>query len=150
MVSCKKCARTEIVKNGLVRGKQRYRCKTCGCNFVRGDERTDSHALVKRALAVLLYAIGKGSLRFIARLFGVTPAAVLKWIRREAADLEYPAIPGDLREMEFDEMWHFLRSKKTNDGFSKPWIVLPVELSPGWSAVVMLPPSPNSTRRSNT
>ena len=30
---CKGCGSEEHVKNGLMRGKQRYRCKACGLNF---------------------------------------------------------------------------------------------------------------------
>ena len=30
---CKGCGGEEHVKNGLMRGKQRYRCKACGLNF---------------------------------------------------------------------------------------------------------------------
>ena len=110
-VVCKRCGEGGAVKNGFVRGKQRYRCKSCGCNFVLGDERVDPHGSAKRALAALLYSVGKGSFRFIARLFGVTPAAVLRWVQREATDLDEPPVTGSIREMEFDEMWHFLRSK---------------------------------------
>ena len=31
MVKCKKCKSENIVKNGKVRGKQRYLCKDCRC-----------------------------------------------------------------------------------------------------------------------
>lgn len=30
MEECKNCKSTETVKNGLVRQKQRYKCKSCG------------------------------------------------------------------------------------------------------------------------
>lgn len=150
MITCKKCRQAATVKNGLVRGKQRYRCKACGCNFVEGDARVDPHAAAKRAWAVLLYAVGKGSLRFIARLLKVSPAAVWTWVRREAADLTYPSIAPTIREMEFDEMWHFLRSKKAHAGSSRRWIVLSVARLPGWSAIVMRPPLPASTTGSST
>jgi hypothetical protein len=105
---------------------------------------------VKRAFAVILYALGKSSYGFIAKLFGVTPPAVQKWLQREADLLDAPEIPGTIREMEFDEMWHFIGSKKTKSGSSKPWIVLQSEPWPGLSAVVMLQPSSGSTRKSNT
>jgi transposase len=150
MIGCKNCGVCRCVKNGIVRGKQRYKCKGCGYNFVLGDGRADPHAAVKRAFAVILYSVGKGSYGFIAKLFGVTPAAVLKWIRQEAAALQVPEISGSVREMEFDEMWHFIGSKKTRNGSSKPWIVLQGEPSPGLSAVVMLQPSDDSTTRSGT
>ncbi len=59
MDACKNCGKTEIVKNGRVRGKQRYKCKGCGYNFVTGDGRVDTDAAVKRAFAVILYSVGK-------------------------------------------------------------------------------------------
>lgn len=147
MELCKNCGGGGIVKNGVVRGKQRYKCKGCGYNFVAGDGRVDPNAAVKRAFAVILYSLGKGSYGFIAKLFGVTPPAVLKWIRAEAVGLQAPAISGAIREMEFDEMWHFIQSKKTKNGSSKPWIVLQGAPWPGCSAVVMLQPSDGSTTK---
>jgi predicted transcriptional regulator len=67
---------------------------------------------VKRAFAVILYALGKSSYGFIAKLFGVTPPAVQKWLKQEAEILKEPEISAEIREMEFDEMWHFVGSKK--------------------------------------
>lgn len=32
-LACKRCGSEEHTKNGLMRGKQRYRCKACGLNF---------------------------------------------------------------------------------------------------------------------
>ena len=32
-IICKRCQATDYVKNGTVRGLQRYRCGACGCNF---------------------------------------------------------------------------------------------------------------------
>jgi transposase len=150
MNRCKQCDGKDFVKNGFVRGQQRYRCKSCGLNFVVGDKRVKEDTAIKRAFAVILYSLGKSSYGFIAKLFGVTRPAVQKWLRREADLLGTPEIPVTIKEMEFDEMWHFIGSKKTNSGSSRPWIVLHGELSPGFSAVVMLQPSSGSTTKSNT
>ena len=149
MLNCKNCEDKQIVKNGIVRQQQRYRCKSCGYNFVLGDKRVKLDTAVKRAFAVILYALGKSSYGFIAKLFGVTPPAVQKWLKKEAEILKEPEISAEITEMEFDEMWHFVGSKKTKNGLSKPWIVLHGELWPGLSAVVMLQPSSGSTTRSN-
>jgi transposase-like protein len=149
VVWCKSCGCERVVKNGLVRDKQRYRCKDCGYNFVEGDERFKAETAIKRAFAVILYSVGKSSYGFIARLFGVTPAAVQKWLKQEADLLDEPEISGDMREMEFDEMWHFIGSKKTKNGSSKQWIMLQAEPLPGLQAVVMLQPSDGSTTRSS-
>jgi len=38
-LKCKNCGSIKYVKNGKVRGLQRYRCKECKYNFVEGDRR---------------------------------------------------------------------------------------------------------------
>ena len=58
-------------------------------------------------MAVTLYTLGL-SIRAIARLIGVSPTAVLKWIKTFAkTHYEKPA-PGDAIIVELDEMWHYL------------------------------------------
>ncbi|OYW90276.1 MAG: hypothetical protein B7Z18_11660 [Alishewanella sp. 32-51-5] len=54
---------------------------------------------------------------------------------------------GEIKEIEFDEMWHFIQSKKTKNGSSKQWIVAQGELLPGLSAIVMLQPLGDSTTK---
>ena len=59
------------------------------------------------------------SIRAIAGLIGVSPTAVLKWIKTFAkTHYEKPA-PGDAIIVELDEMWHYLGSKKTSYGSGK-------------------------------
>jgi transposase len=50
---CKRCGSEEQVKNGLLRSKQRYRCKGCGLNFT--DRPARGKPLALKATAVLLY-----------------------------------------------------------------------------------------------
>jgi transposase len=64
----KSCGSTSYVKNGFVRGLQRYRCKTCGCNFTATQKRGRSEAF--KALAILLYRLGKVSFPGSGRLLG--------------------------------------------------------------------------------
>ena len=49
---CKRCGSEEQVRNGLMRSKQRYRCKACGLNFT--DTPARGKPLAMRATAVLL------------------------------------------------------------------------------------------------
>ena len=93
MSNCKNCHSSEVTKNGFVRSKQRYRCKTCGYNFVEGDERTNPQTTIKRAFAVILYSLAKASYGTIANLFNVSPSTVQKWLAKEAALLSEPEIP---------------------------------------------------------
>ena len=39
MDHCKYCGHQSFVKNGFVRGFQRYRCRSCGRNQIEGDRR---------------------------------------------------------------------------------------------------------------
>ena len=56
IIKCPKCKSVNIVKNGIVRGKQRYKCKSCNYNFVR---KLPSKELVRmKALSTLINALG--------------------------------------------------------------------------------------------
>ena len=145
MSCCKKCHGKEFIKNGKIRGHQRYKRKNCTFNFIEGDRRSKPETAAKRALAVILYSLGKASYGFIAKLFSVTRATVLKWIRKEGALIEQPRVPSNIEEMEFDEMWHFIGSKKTKSGLSKPWIVVQKNSWHGFSVIVALQRLKNST-----
>lgn len=149
MVQCKRCDCKSFIKNGFVRGIQRYRCKGCGLNFVDGDARVKASTVVKRALCVILYALGKASFNMLGKILGHSPSIVYRWIKQEMAAVTEPVIPNTIKEMEFDEMWHFVGSKKTNCGSSRQWIVAQGELLHGLSAVVMLQPSEDSTKKLN-
>ncbi len=81
----------------------------------------------------------------LGKIFGHSPALIYRWVRKEMSALPDPKVSGDIREMEFDEMWHFGGSKKTKSGSSKPWIVAQGELLPGSSVIVMLQPLKNFT-----
>ncbi len=113
---CPKCQSIEVVKNGKVQEKQRYKCKSCSLQFTRLTPR--GRPAQEKAMAVTLYTLGL-SIRAIARLIGVSPTAVLKWIKTFAkTHYEKPA-PGDAIIVELDEMWHYLGSKKTSYGSGK-------------------------------
>ena len=141
MPRCKNCTSERAVRNGTVRGKQRYLCKECGFNFVEGDARTNEKITAKKAMLILLYSLGKASFNLLARLFDTWPSQVYRWVVQEGLSLPEQEVPGTIKEMEFDEMWHFIGSKKTSFGSSKPLIVAEGELWPGCSAIVILRPS---------
>ena len=113
---CPKCQSIEVVKNGKVQGKQKDKYKSCSLQFTRLTPR--GRPAQEKAMAVTLYTLGL-SIRAIARLIGVSPTAVLKWIKTFAkTHYEKPA-PGDAIIVELDEMWHYLGSKKTSYGSGK-------------------------------
>lgn len=147
MPKCKNCGSEKSVKNGIVREKQRYRCKECGCNFREGDGRTNEKIAAKKAMCILLYAMTKGSYRMIGRILNIDHTLVYRWIRDFGQSLSEPKVSGEITEIEFYEMWHFIQSKKENFGLSKRWTVAHGELWPGYSAVVILQPLDGFTTR---
>jgi transposase len=144
MSVCKNCKSDRVIKNGIVRGKQRYKCKDCAYNFVIGDARSNEQIVAKKAMCVILYSLGKGSFNMLAKIFNTWPSLVYRWILEAGAKLPEQSVSGDIKEMEFDEMWHFIHSKKGKFGSSKPLIVAHGELWHGCSAVVILQHSNDS------
>ena len=145
MLECKNCKSERVVKGGKVRGKQRYKCKECGYFFVNGDERTNEKIAALKALCVLIYSLGKGSYNMMGKLFGRNRSLIYRWIREAGLNTAEPTINGEITQIEFDEMWHFIQRKKENFGSSKPLTVAAGELSPGFSVVVIAQHSGGST-----
>jgi len=138
MPECKNCKASNATKSGFVRGKQRYRCRECGCHFVRGDARTNTQIASKKALCVLFYCLGKTSFNMLGHLLDIWPSQVYRWVSAVGATAPDPAVSGEIKEMEFDEMWHFLKKKRENTGSSRPWTVAHGEPWPGCSVTVTL------------
>jgi transposase-like protein len=149
-IKCKKCGSNKHVKNGNVRGEQRYLCKECGCNFIEIDRRVRIENAPLKALCVLLYSLCKGTFRGMGEVCGVAHTSVYRWVKTVAEGLPEPEITAKIQDIEIDEMWHFLRSKKTNDGSSRQWIVGPAILSHGLSVVVILQQSKDFTPNLST
>jgi transposase len=136
---CKRCGGEEHVKNGLMRGKQRYRCKACGLNFT--DTPPRGMPLRVKVTAVLLYVSGL-SMNRTAKLLGVSTPTVMAWIERFAeVYAQKPEPEGRAVVVELDEMWHFLKKRPTSSGPGRLGIVLQAGSSTGSWAVVIGPRS---------
>ncbi len=123
---CPQCGLSHTKKNGHTHyGKQNYRCKGCGRQFVLDSQRIDEAArtLVKKLLLERL------SLRGICRTFGFS----LGWLLQFMTEV-YDQLPDDLcvqpvspdrriqllrLEAEADELWSFVGNKA-----HKQWVWL--------------------------
>ena len=72
-----KCGSAKVVKNGMAVNKQRYKCCSCGYQFTRNTPRGKS--ISTKLLAHGLYECGM-TMRQVARLTGVTPQTISRWI----------------------------------------------------------------------
>ncbi len=135
---CKRCGGEENVKNGFMRGKQRYRCKGCGLNFT--DTPPRGMPLAMKVTAVLLYVSGL-SMNRTAKLLGVSTPTVMAWIERFAeVYAQKPEPEGRAVVVELDEMWHYLKKSGTSSGSGRLGIVLRGVWLTGSAAVVTPPP----------
>jgi transposase-like protein len=121
MCKCKFCKSDICIKYGKARGEQRYKCKICEKTFIRGDKRVIRNEVAEN-LAIVLYSTGKASYRFIGKLLGISYFAVYKWIKDCAEKYGEVKIRQEVREIEIDEMWHFIQKKVTSAGYLRQWI----------------------------
>ena len=134
---CKRCGSEECVKNGLMRGKQRFLCKACGLNFT--DTPARGKPLAMKAAAVLLYVSGL-SMNRTAKLLGVSTPTVQAWLEQfAAAYAQKPEPEGRAVVIELDEMWHYLKKSQSRCGSGRLGIVLQGDWWTGNAAVVTEP-----------
>src|ERR671913_903109 len=139
---CKRCGSGEHVKNGFMKGLQRYRCEACGLNFT--DTPPRGMPLRLKVEAVLLYLSGL-SMNRTAELLGVSTPTLQAWIERFAqVYAQKPEPEGRAVVVELDEMWHFLKKRPTSSGSGRLGIVLQAEWLTGSAAVVTGPLSTSS------
>ena len=134
---CKRCGSEEQVKNGLMRSKQRYRCKACGLNFT--DTPARGKPLAMKATAVLLYVSGL-SMNRTAKLLGVSTPTIQAWLEQFAAAYALKPEPaGRAVVIELDEMWHYVKKSPSRSGSGRLGIVLQGSWWTGSAAVVTRP-----------
>jgi transposase-like protein len=115
-MKCPKCSCEESVKSGIIKGRQRYKCKECGCNYTVAIKSTAKPKSLKRE-ALHLYLEGLG-FRSIGRFLGVSNVSVLNWIKsfgREVQELNSES--QEIEMVEVDEMHSYIGSKKNTVGF---------------------------------
>lgn len=78
-IKCKNCLSDNLVKSGIVLGKQRFKCKDCNSNFRAGDERKKYSNDFK--LKVVKWSLEGAGIRSISRMENVSAPLILKWIK---------------------------------------------------------------------
>lgn len=79
ILACPKCQDNQIVKSGVIKGRQRYVCKNCNYYFTvnKIGKKIDNYYVTK---ALQLYLEGL-SYREIERIIGVSHVTVSNWIK---------------------------------------------------------------------
>lgn len=135
-IHCPQCKATDIIKNGFVKGRQRFKCKHCNYQFTKRSQERGKPLWMKLE-AVLMYLSGM-SMNAAAQILGVSAQSVLNWVREFGeANYEKP-VPESAIVIELDELWHFIQSKKTSYGSGKHMSVILGDSSTGnWEIVIV-------------
>ncbi len=77
---CPKCGSNQYSKAGIVKKRQRFKCKDCGYFFTvsKAGKEIDSYYVIK---ALQLYIEGV-SYREIERILGVSHVSVMNWVKK--------------------------------------------------------------------
>ena len=108
MTTCPKCKSVDCIKDGIVGGRQRYQCKSCGYRHTVAykwySEEVKQHALK-------LYLDGLG-FRAIARVLNCSHVTIYQWIKQSGEKARLDLKATEIAVVEMDE-GHRLLVKKT-------------------------------------
>ena len=112
-MECPKCHQNKFVKNGIVKGKQRYLCKKCRYCYTVSEIGKPS-ALKKQAINLYLEGLG---FRSIERILKVSNVSVLNWVKKFGKEIETIREPEkEIEIVEMDELHTYIQHKKTTVG----------------------------------
>ncbi|MFD1553435.1 hypothetical protein DNU06_07125 [Putridiphycobacter roseus] len=78
--NCPNCNATKFIKSGVIKGRQRYKCKICNYYFTVGKlgKQIDDY-YVNKALQLYLEGL---TYREIERILGVSHVSILNWVKK--------------------------------------------------------------------
>ena len=133
-MNCPKCGSTACVKDGIVKGKQRHKCKSCGYRHTV-QQRGMGVAIKREALQLYLEGLG---FRSIARFLKCSHVAVYNWIKAHGESIEAIRSAAGVEVVEMDEMHTYIGSKKTIAGHG----LLLIDMGGGSSTAKWAPVAP--------
>ena len=130
MPFCPKCNSEKCVKDGIVKGRQRYRCQSCNYRYTV-QYRGKSPAIKRQALELYLEGLG---FRSIGRFLKCSHVAVYNWIKAFGEAVEEIRSDSNLEIVEIDEIHTYISFKKTTVGYGLLLIGMEKDLSTAYWA----------------
>jgi transposase-like protein len=109
-MDCPKCKSSHHVKDGIVRGKQRYKCKGCHYHYTV-ERKSDVKTSEIRRLALELYLEGLG-FRSIGRILKISYGTVYTWVKEWSSYVSFPRRETPMDIIELEKMLAYIESKK--------------------------------------
>ncbi len=114
-MKCPRCKSNEKTKDGIVKQRQRYKCKECNFRYTVANG-SGAKPLYLRKVALQLYLEGLG-FRSIGRILEVSNVTVLNWIRSFGEQVTELKSSEPVIYTEMDEMHTYVGQKKTINGY---------------------------------
>ena len=112
MATCPKCHSADCTKDGIVKEKQRYKCKSCGYRHTVSHQGL-SPDIKRQALELYLEGLG---FRSIGRFLKCSHVTVYYWIKAYGESIEAIRSEAGVEIVEMDEMHTYIGVKKTIAG----------------------------------
>ncbi len=138
-VCCPKCRRVQYILYGSAKGKKRYKCKNCDCQFTKNIK--NGREIRVKVYALMLYLSGL-SMNMISKIVGVSRQAVMQWMRNFEAEFHLSKEQGKVFKIELSKIPDFImKSDKTLN--SKKFFVAKLE---GCSAFIFANEPPKDAK----
>jgi transposase-like protein len=108
-MDCPKCRSGHHVKDGIVRGKQRHKCKDCHFHYTV-ERKSDVKTPEIRRLALELYLEGLG-FRSIVRILKISYGTVYVWVKDWESNVFFPRRETPIEIVELEKMLAHIQSK---------------------------------------
>ena len=112
--NCPRCKGTSKVKDGVIKGKQRYKCKECNFRYTSEDKTEKRNALKRQSLELYLEGLG---FRSIGRFLKISHVSVYNWIKSYGEKIDNLRKKESSKIVEIDELHTYVGSKKTTAGY---------------------------------
>ena len=132
-MNCPRCKSIKNVKDGIVKGKQRHKCKDCNYRFTVEQKSTAKSEKTKKQ-ALQLYLEGLG-FRSIGRFLSVSHVSVFQWIKKYGKQVDDIRSEEKIKVVEIDEMHTYIGHKKTTIGYGYLLIGMGKDLSTAYLAI---------------
>ena len=110
-MECPKCRSNHCVKDGIVRGKQRYQCKDCRYHYTV-ERKSDVKTNEIRRLALEMYLEGLG-VRIIGRILKISYGTVYAWVKEWSSNVSFPRRENPMDIVDLEEMLTYIQSRNT-------------------------------------
>jgi transposase-like protein len=112
-MDCPKCKSSHHAKDGIIHGRQRYRCKECHFRYTV-KRKSDVKTQETRRLALAIYLEGLG-FRSIGRILQISYGTVYAWIKQWSAHISIPRRESPAETVDLEDLLAYIESKKTDD-----------------------------------